>query len=292
MIKQSTKIIIAALFIVAISAGIYGCKKDSEVIPPERAFFVGAVVGNYEITSPTTTFKIPLGITTATNADRTINISVSSSTGAVAGTHYNIPTSFVIPAGKAIDTLVVAAVYNQYLAGRKDVLVLTLSGGDGVPPAIFNKSFTLNVKGPCFEGDVVLSDMTGDFEDSYDVTLDYGPYTMSVSNMVPTGPTSATFTVSNLYDWGWDDLNFSVDFSNAANPVISFAPQPTGFDAGNLNATVAGHELWISPPTGGASMGTWSWCNKTITINYRRCIPTFGAGTTCFTGVITSQLGK
>jgi hypothetical protein len=275
MRKQSTKIIIAALFVAATCMGIYGCKKDAMVVPPERAFFVGAASGNYELTTPTTVFKIPVGITSISNADRTINIAVSSSTGAVAGTHYNVPASVVIPAGEAVDTLVVTAVYNQYLAGREDVLTFTVSG-DGVPAALFNKTFTLNVKGPCFEGDIEITDLEGDYENTMDVTFNYGPYTTTVKNATSTGPTSATLTISNIYDFGWNDINVDIDWSDPANPKVSFVEQLTGYDAGNENPAYAGEEISIAPPPGGASMGSYSWCNGTITLYYRLGIPSLG----------------
>lgn len=254
------------------------------VVPPGRAFLLSPATNSYQLTGPTAVFKIPVGVTDVQQTDRTVNISVSSPTGAVAGTHYNIPSSIVIPAGKAVDTLVLAGVYDEYISGRKDVLEISVSGG--VQSATFNNKITVNISGPCFEGDIVLDEMEGDYNQSFDGS--YGPYTTSVISATQIDATSALIVVSNIYDWGWNNLEFTLDWSDPANPKVSFEPQSTGFDAGNLNGSVAGHDVWIYPPLSGP-MGSYSFCNKTITINYDLCMPTFGA---CFQGTSTTVMAK
>jgi hypothetical protein len=286
MTKQSVKISIAALLLAFACMGIYSCKKEDMVVPPARAFLLGPATANYQITGPGVVFKIPVGATDVQKVDRTVNINISSPTGAVAGTHYTAPSSVVIPAGKAVDTLVISAAYDQYISGRKDVLEVSIAGG--VQAASFNTKVTVNVTGPCFEGDIVLDEMLGDYAQTYDGG--YGPYTTSVVSATPIDATSARVVISNIFDWGWDDLEFVLDWSDPSNPKISFDPQPTGFDAGNLNSIVAGHEAWIAPPSNG-DMGTYSYCDGTITINYRVCMPTYGGGV-CFTNGYTTMMAR
>jgi hypothetical protein len=224
MRKQSTRIIIAALLLSVFCAGMYGCKKEEMVTPEARAFFLGSATANYQITAPNIVFKIPVGTTNVEQAARTVNISVSSPTGAVSGTHYNIPATVTIAAGKAIDTLVVAAVYNQYLAGRKDVLEITVSGG--VQSAIFSNKVTVNVSGPCFDGNITdINVMSGEFKNTLENQGGYGPYTVTVSNITATG-TTGTATIDNLWDY-FGPVTINFDWTDPNNTIVSIPLQVT-----------------------------------------------------------------
>ncbi len=288
MRKQNGILLLAAVFFALIVAGIGACKKVETVIPPVRAVFLTpSTSATFSILFPGAIYKIPLGITTVSKEDRTINISVFSPTGAVAGTHYTLDkTSVVIPAGKVVDTIVLTGAYNQYIAGRKDTVVFSVMSSS--EPASFNSSFRLALTGPCFEGDIAtdLNSMLGTYANTYDGS--YGPYSTVVKSATLTSSTTANIVVGNVYDWGWDDLTFTLNWSNPSSLQVTYVTQNTGFDAGNLNSIVAGHNVWITPPTSG-SMGTFSYCNKTITINYRMCMPTYGA---CFTTPVTTSMAK
>ena len=95
------------------------------VVPPQKAAFVqNPASGSYQITTPTTTFAIPIGLTAVSSNPTTVKITVSSTTGAQLGTHFTVNNSTVtIPAGKVLDSIVVQGIYNQYTAGRKDTLI-------------------------------------------------------------------------------------------------------------------------------------------------------------------------
>ncbi len=288
MRKQNGLLLLAVAFFAVIIAGIGACKKVETVIPPIRSVFLTpSSSATFSILFPGAIYKIPLGITTVANEDRTINIFVTSSTGAVAGTHYTLSsTSVVIPAGKVVDTVILTGAYNQYIAGRKDSLTFSIMSSSD--PASFNSTFRLLLTGPCFEGDIAtdLSSMTGTYANTYDGS--YGPYSTVVKSATLTSPTTADIVVGNVFDWGWDDLTFTLNWSNPSALQVTYVTQNTGFDAGNLNPIVAGHMGWISPPTSG-SMGTFSYCNKTITITYRVCMPTYGA---CFTNPYTTSMAR
>ena len=120
------------LFTVLIAGFIAGCKKSDAVItPPQEAHFAFRTQATYQITGPAVSYKLPVALTTVSNVDRTVKVSVTSPTGATLGTHYTLSKSdVVIPAGKSVDTIVVQGVFNQYQAGRKDTLVFTIQESD------------------------------------------------------------------------------------------------------------------------------------------------------------------
>src|SRR6476620_1848155 len=99
------------LLLIAFGAG---CKKSNDVIiPPTAAHFMNQTFGIYFVTGPGVVYNLPIGVTTVSDKDRTVNISVSSPTGAVQGTHYTIDP-VVIHAGKAIDSMTIHGAYNLY----------------------------------------------------------------------------------------------------------------------------------------------------------------------------------
>lgn len=293
MKNKISSLLLILSFISLLAVLVFGCQKDEKkiIIPERKAFFIPSGTGNYTIAGPTTVYKIPVGLTQPPESGKniTVNISVSSTTGAVVGTHYTYTSTLSFSSTKIIDTIVVTGVYNQYLAGRRDVVRFTFTNADDASPSL-NSSFTLNIAGPCFEGDIVLSELLGDYNNSFDGS--YGPYTTTVRSAVSTGPTTANIVIGNVYDWGWNDLTFTLDWTDPSNTRLTFVTQNTGFDAGELNPTVAGHDVWITPPAGGGSMGTYSYCNKTFTINYRLCMPTYGATGACFTTAATTTMAK
>ena len=78
-------------FAVGIMTLLTNCKKgDSLSVPPAAAAFLGPSSGTYVISTPTTAFKIPVGLTTISSEDKTVTVSVTSPTGAVQGTHFNV----------------------------------------------------------------------------------------------------------------------------------------------------------------------------------------------------------
>jgi len=112
------------------------CKKQETPIPPAVAKF-STTTGNYfVVNSSSSSFKIPVSVTAATNVDRTINYTVTSPSGAAAGSQYvALPGSIVIPAGKVIDSIELKGLFSGYpTSTRKDTLDIKITCVD-VPVA-------------------------------------------------------------------------------------------------------------------------------------------------------------
>ena len=184
--------------------GITSCKKNNLVIdklitPPDFAKFnvrtPADTAATYYIKSDNTPFKIPIGVTTVSDKDRTIQLCYTSAT-AVAGVQYNAPATIVIPAGKALDSLSISGLFTGYpSSSRQDILYIKICGGD-VPASDYWATYKLTLRKYC---DVTLSSFYG----LYTKTIDngnYGPYKMTVvtGSAVATSPTSGTLKVTNL----------------------------------------------------------------------------------------------
>ena len=262
---------------------LFACKKEEVTIPVELAHFTEKNSGNYTMANANTTFKIPVGLTSVSTAPRTVNVTVTSPTGAVQGTHYTLSTtSLTIPAGQAVDSIEVKGVFSQYQSGRKDVLVFKIEEtGTGVKPTTYNNTFTLNLRGPCFEGDVTLADFLGEYKNTKEVwgSDAYGPYTTKVSSVTPLTATTGTITVENIFDNGWQPLVFTLDWTNPANRRVTLVTQNAGGNAGSsFGATYAGLPYGVRPVSAaaGSQVGTFSICNQTITL--RMQVGIFGVG--------------
>jgi hypothetical protein len=256
MRKNQTFLIIAFFVLIAVGA----CKKESisKVAIPERvAHFTNETSGSFFIqNTPNATFKIPIGITAPATTDTKITVSVSSPTGAVAGTQYNLPSATItIPAGETVDSLSVQGLFAGYPGNRKDTLVFTLTGGD-VSPASYNNTYTLVLQKYC---NVDLSAFTGIYiAQDYDATTnlpDGAAYSLALTPGT-SGATSGNIVVSGL--WGIPDpFTVNVDWTNPASFSTNIADQP-----------------WFIHPTYGqarikaAGVGTFSSCENTVVIRY------------------------
>jgi len=222
--------------------------------------------GSYFIlpNDPSSEFKIPIGITTASNKDRTINFTVTSPSGATAGTQYTIASnSIIIPAGKVVDSIAVKGIYAGYPSGRIDTLIFTITGGDA-PVFAGSETYMLTVQKYC---DVISTDLVGDYTNCDDLYQGQGsgaaPYTVNISNWTSTGPTSATITIKNL----------------GATPDNGFGPfDPTDAAVTGLTANLD----WTDPS------------NFTVTIpnqSYRNAIGPYGPGKIVGSGSFSSCFG-
>ncbi|WP_207493879.1 hypothetical protein [Aridibaculum aurantiacum] len=274
-----------ALALFTMLAGLVGCKKDEGMVVPEQVpfFLAKPASGNYSIATPTSVFKVLVGLTTPSSTDRTINISVSSPSGAVAGTHYNLSkTSIVIPAGKVLDSFEVRGVQSQYLTGRRDTLQLRIDGAE-TSKSLLASTFNLFVSGPCFEGSVNLNAFLG----AYPGTIEefgtpYGPYTTTVTAVNQTSPTTGTITVSNIFDAGWNPVTFNLDWTDPANRIITLTQQSNIGDAGTINPTYSGQDISVRNHSNG-QRGTFSICNQTITIRMQLGVTGLGWFNTMYT---------
>jgi hypothetical protein len=265
--KNNFKFISSGLILVALFSLVFvSCKKQELVIPDQKPFFINAS-GSYRITAANQTFKIPVGITSVSNSERKVTVSVTSPTGAQAGTHYNLPSNVVtIPAGKAIDSLPITAVLSQYQSGRKDTLIFSITDADRSPN--LKNNYVLVISGPCFEGDVNLNTLLGEYKNTNeDFGGAYGPYTTRVTAVSQASPTATTgtITVANIYDNGWNPITFNLDWTDATNRKVTVTQQTGIGNAGTVNPAYDGQDLQVRAHSNG-QIGTFSICNQTITI--------------------------
>ena len=246
---------------------VTGCKKsESFDIPPEFATFANMTSGSYEVTGPNVSYKIPVGLSTISAQDRTINILVTSPTGAVEGTHYTLSsTSVVIPAGQALDSITVQGVYSQYLSGRKDSLIFTIIE-PGAKPSDYNNTFTLFMRGPCFASDLdgtTVQDLLGTYADTRETTSTggspYGPYTTNIKNFQLVTPTTGKVRIANIYDNGWTDVEATLDWTDVNNPLVTIARQPTGTNY------AAGQPMDVRSNL--TSPSTFNYCTQTFNLS-------------------------
>ena len=269
MIWSIKQIAVLAVLAVAVSS----CKKDDKVVtPPAQAHFLNQSGGTYFVTGPTVSYKVPIGTTTVANEPRTVTISVTSPTGAVQGTHYTLSsTTITIPAGKAIDSsLVIQGIYSQYTTGRKDTLIISIQD-QGIAKSDDNSKFTLLMRGPCFDGDVILNDLLGAYNrtnENWDGSL-YGPYITTVSAVTPLTATTGKITVTNIFDDGWSPVEFTLDWTDPLNRKVTLVEQVSGGNAGHaFGATYNGVPFKVGPvpASAGGTVGTFSVCGQTITL--------------------------
>jgi len=277
MNKNLIKFLIAGLLPVM----MLSCKKNNvavdndAIIPPGVARF-SLTSGTFDITTTNTVYKIPVGITNVTNAPRTINLTYSSSTGATNGTQYTGPSTIVIPAGAALDSLAITVPFSQYSTGRKDSLVVTITESNDVKPAPFANKYTLLLKGPCFEGNVNLQSLLGDWTNTNENFggSPYGPYTVTVESVAQVTPTSGTISVSNIWDTGWNPITFTLDWTNPNNRTVTLVQQAGIGDGGDISASYAGEDVSVRPIAG--QVGTFSVCDGTIVLKMNLGITNVG----------------
>jgi hypothetical protein len=272
-------LVAAGVMVLAITS----CKKnnlvvDKSVTPPAFVKFNVAKAGDtlktYYINSANTPLKIPIGISTVSDKDRTIQLCYSSLT-AVAGVQYTTPpATIVIPAGKTVDSLSLQGLFSGYpLSTRKDTLRIKICGGD-VPVSDYWSTYTVVMRKYC---DVVLANLAGNYSNTNEYTssgaFSYGPYTTAVSNVVSTGATTATAKISNLYDDGWNDVTANFDWTDPGNFTVTIPLQLTG------RSYAGGPGGPTSVRTTAGQTNTFSSCDRSISIS----IDLVNGGTTVIT---------
>ena len=242
------------------------CNKKKEyavTTPPSFSSFANQTGGSYYIQNTSSSaFYVPVGISTVTNYDRKVVISVTNKTGATSAQFSIASTTVTVPAGRALDSLVVKGVFSGYTSGRIDTLVFTITGGD-VPVSDYNSTYTLVLQQYC---PVVLNNLLGTYNNCYDVdnTGTYGPYTAIVTAATSTGATSGTLTISGFSGEEVDPsttnpVKANLDWSNPANFTTAIPAQT--FYSGNF--------LGYGPLTfSGVGTGSFSSCNNTLNFSY------------------------
>jgi hypothetical protein len=266
---KRSKILLLISLPVLLVIFIIACKKNTVIItnPPLQSSFAGNASGAYYIKNDaSSTFKVPIGLTTISDKDTKITVAVSSPTGATAGTQYTLPSNTVtIPAGKVEDSITVKGLFAGYPGSRRDTLNFTISGGD-VPATIYNSSYTLIMQKYC---DVLLSAFNGAYSQCTDVQGSFsGSYATNIVSATSTGATSATIVIKNFAaaafgPFGATDSSFNrgisvnIDWSNPAKFTTSIPSQPLYKDPTYGNATIKG-----------VGTGSFSSCDNTFSFSY------------------------
>ena len=242
------KFLIIALF----PLSIVSCKKtDTLVTAPFEAHFTNKTGGSFSVTPASTQFKIPVGLTNVSDKDRVVTFTVTSPTGAVQGTHYSIVNgnSITIPAGKVLDSIIVNGVLSAYSTGRKDTLVFTITE-PSVKVSSYNSVYKLFLRGPCFDSDIIFSQLLGNYTRTFENGT-YGPYKTTITGLTSVSPTSATATITNIYDSGISAVAL-FDWSTVGAFRVSIAPQ----------ATTIGYNIRSTP----ATTGTFTFCTPAFSM--------------------------
>jgi hypothetical protein len=270
---------LSLLTILAFTFLLASCDKTKPYeieVPPAQAHFVGKAIQVYAAeTNPAPEFKLQVGTTDVAGSDRTVTYKVACLSGAVAGTQYNIPSgntsgTVTIKAGKAIAEIAIQADYASYVSGRKDTLMFSLSE-PSVKPAGFMDTVYVIIRGACFEGNVNLNDLLGDYDNTNeDFGGPYGPYTTSITSVNQTSPTTGTIVVDNIFDAGWAPITFTLDWTNPANRTVNLINQTGIAPASTVstNPAYATYLVQVGPRTSSPD-GTFSICNQTLSLKIR-----------------------
>jgi hypothetical protein len=249
----------AAAIMLSVVVLLAACKKDKDIVPPALAHFANNTTGSFFVqNTPTSSYKIPIGVTTVSSTDRKVNVSVSSPTGATAGAQYTLPsTTVIIPAGETLDSLVINGIFAGFPGSRIDTLIFTITGGD-VDPSEYNKTFKLVMQKYC---DVTLANFTGNWiANDNDGTGDYAVTVAPVTAANQTSTTTGYIMVTGL--WGVPasgPIRVNLDWTDPANFKTDI---PTG------------QNLYVHATFGQAKVrpngnGSFSSCNNTVELKYQ-----------------------
>lgn len=276
--------LLASLLVTAVS-----CTKTSSnlEIPPSLAKFIGDEDQIYSVVSdPADPYTVQVGLTTVAKVDREVTVQVSSTSGAVAGTQYNIQGlnangGITIPAGEVIGSFSITGVYNQYTSGRKDTLIVALTT-PGVEVASFNDTIRLVLRGPCFDGDITDADLAafvGVYNNTFDAGFqDWGPYQTRVVSVTRLTATTARAIINNIWDYGLGDVPFIMDWTDPANPVINVETPTVTSGSGDIFG-YDGTQLAIrAAPAASTAANNFSVCTGRINLRYNLGIYDPGAG--------------
>lgn len=263
------KILSYIFFAGFIILGMTSCKKNNVVVdknitaPPFAKFntiLAADTIATYYIKSSNAPYKLPIGVTNVSDKDRVIQLSYTSST-AVQGTQYNAPASITIHAGQALDSLTFSGLFAGFTSSRIDTVLITITGGD-VQASSYKNRYKLILRKYC---DVVLTNLAGTYTNTNEYTssgaFSYGPYTTALTNVVQTGPTTATASLVNLYDDAWNDISCTLDWTLPSNFKVIIPLQPTGKSYSGAPTSVR------TSTSGTAAPSTFSACDRSISIS-------------------------
>jgi hypothetical protein len=265
--KRINKLVLPVLLLGFMA--LTGCDKTKPYDTKEvesQAHFLGAKNQSVIITTnPAPSHVITIGTTDVSDVDREVTYDLKTSAGATLGTDFTLTPAnkVVIPAGQATATVTVQPNYSSYTAGQKDTLTFTIKE-PSVKAAAFLDTVKLTLRGPCFEGDIIPSNFLGAYNNTNEIfgTSTYGPYQTTIANVTPVSATTATITVTNIFDFGWNPITFTLNWTDVNNRTVTLVQQSGIGDAGTLNSAYAGQDISVRPFAG--QTGTYSWCNGTV----------------------------
>jgi hypothetical protein len=240
--KKNTVLHLLSILMIA-SLFSVGCNKhDSYQAPPIVAHFTNRTGGDL-VVALGTRFAVPVGVTLPSSAARTVSYTITSPTGAVAGTHYNISGtigSLPLAPNRVVDSLIVTAVASQYAGtSRIDTLVIAIRSNGDFGPADYNATYRLVLKATC---DINPAQLVGAYTRTLEqpgLASQYGPYTTTVSTPTTNANgTSGTIRIANIYDDGWAAVTANINWANPAAPTITIPLQATGRTYGGVAAFV------------------------------------------------------
>lgn len=261
--------------------GLTACKKNNYVIDKDPIIPMSVAKFNfntnsaadsivpYGISSSNNVLKVPIGSSNVKDYDRTVSIDVDYGT-AVQGVQINaVPTSLVIPAGSAVDSLPVSAIFSGYSdASRLDVVTLTIVESSDFQASFYKKKVKIQIRQFCDDNAPIdaatMSSFMGDYDNTGDVyawdPTPYGPYSTSITSATLTGATTGKISVNNLFDDGWGDVEFNLDWTNMPTKSTEVVENDVpDSDAGSIFNGGDGMLLTVRPFAGDPK-GSFSPC--------------------------------
>ena len=209
--------LIGALALISLAS----CKKNNYVVGKTLntpsfthigTWNAGDTVGTYAVKSTNAPYMIPIAVTNVSNVDRTITLTYTSAT-AVQGVDFTAPTTFVMKAGKAVDSIPITGSFAAFggVVTKIHQIKMTISGGDiAVNPIKTHYNLTMKM---FWQADANAFSGVYNISDFYNGALE-SSYTVVITPVSGNGPTSV-ISIDNLWDAGvpvkvtlnWSDLN-------------------------------------------------------------------------------------
>ena len=223
-------------------------------------------------------YSIGVSLDKPLTVETKVDIMVTSPTNAINGKQYSLTnSSATIPAGQTSGQFNLTADYTKMTPGQDDTLLLQLSVNGST--STLKQVFTLVLRAipGCPIADA--NDFLGVYANTTEIFgtgSPYGPYSTRVDSVYQTSATSAVIAVGNLYDAGWNNIKFKLDWSNPANYTVTLDTQTGIGDAGTLSSTYAGSDISVRPFAG--QNGTITNCNGSQKIVLKMQLGVTGLG--------------
>ena len=240
--------------------GLQACMEDSIVHydGPTLTYFSTENAMFFIQDEPNQVYNIRIGTTVASDKNRTVNLSLTSST-AQKGVQYDYDaTSVTIPAGQYVADLPIKGLYSGYAAGNVDTLVVKIITEE-IDSSAFKQTFTLIMRKYC---PVVLDDLYG-YYDAVETNTGSGASYSYEMAVLPNPNGGDTLVLRNLWETegapGYQDIKIAIDYSDPTSFTTNIAP-----DRQNLYVHSSYGQLWVQP----VQKGSFSSCDRTISVYY------------------------